>query len=98
MKYVLITDSASNHIAVFSHLTIPVLNVIFKLMMMNHFAYHMTPIKFKLVIKDGLKDSNFVLSSLEKISKIAKLAHSSTAVIERHESILLCVPNANKTR
>ncbi|CAF3421519.1 unnamed protein product [Rotaria socialis] len=52
----------------------------------------------QLVINDGLKGSICVQPSLEKISKIAKLSHSSTAVAERLENIQVCVPNANKTR
>ncbi|CAM4983775.1 unnamed protein product, partial [Rotaria socialis] len=52
----------------------------------------------QLVIKDGLKVSTCVEPSLKKISKIAKLSHSSTAVKERLENIQVCVPNANKTR
>jgi hypothetical protein len=52
----------------------------------------------QLVVKDGLKGSTCVQSSLEKISKIAKLSHSSTVVAERLENIQVCIPNANKTR
>jgi len=52
----------------------------------------------QLVVKDGLKDSTSVQSSLEKISKIAKLSHSSTTVAERFEKMKVHIPRANKTR
>ncbi|CAF3520379.1 unnamed protein product [Rotaria socialis] len=52
----------------------------------------------QLAINDGLKGSTCVQPSLEKISKIAKLSHSSIAVAERLENIQVCVPNPNKTR
>lgn len=52
----------------------------------------------QLVIKDALKSSDYVQTSLEKVSKIAKLSHSSTIVAERLESLRVSIPNANKTR
>jgi len=52
----------------------------------------------QLVIKDGLKGATSVQSALEKVSKIAKLSHSSTTIAERFEKIKVCIPRANKTR
>lgn len=52
----------------------------------------------QLVVKDGLKGSTCIQSSLEKISKIAKLSHSSTTAAERFENIKVYIPRANKTR
>lgn len=52
----------------------------------------------QLVIKDGLKGATSVQSALEKVSKIAKLSHSSTIIAERFEKIQAYIPRANKTR
>ncbi|CAF4150658.1 unnamed protein product [Rotaria sordida] len=52
----------------------------------------------QLTVKDGLKGLTGIQSSLEKISKIAKLSHSSTLVSERFEKIQICIPKANITR
>jgi hypothetical protein len=52
----------------------------------------------QLVINDGLKCVTNIRNSLEKVSKIAKLSHSSTLVSERFEKIQVCIPKANKTR
>ncbi|CAF1279790.1 unnamed protein product [Adineta ricciae] len=52
----------------------------------------------QLVVKDGLKSSDCVQASLEKVSKIAKLSHSSTLVAGRFENIGICILSANKTR
>lgn len=52
----------------------------------------------QLVIKDGLTGATSVQSTLEKVSKIAKLSHSSIIVAERLEKIQISIPRANKTR
>jgi hypothetical protein len=52
----------------------------------------------QLVIKDGLKGSASIRCSLEKVSKIAALSHSSTLVSEHFEKIHVNIPKANKTR
>lgn len=52
----------------------------------------------QLVVNDGLKGVTNMKSTLEKISKIAKLSHSSTIIAERFEKIQVTIPRANKTR
>ena len=52
----------------------------------------------QLVVKDGMKGLTGPNSALEKISKIAKLSHSSTLIAERFEKIQVSIPKANKTR
>ncbi len=52
----------------------------------------------QLIVKDGLKGLTGIQSALEKISKIAKLSHSSTTMAECFEKIQVCIPKANKTR
>lgn len=52
----------------------------------------------QLTVKDCLKGLTGIQSSLEKVSGIAKLSHSSTVIAERFENIKVCIPRANKTR
>lgn len=52
----------------------------------------------QLVVNDGLKEVASIQSALSKISKIAKLSHTSTIVAEKLELIGKSIPKANKTR
>ncbi len=52
----------------------------------------------QLVVHDGLQESTCVKHTVTKISKIAKLAHSSTIFTEKLEAIGKSIPRANKTR
>lgn len=52
----------------------------------------------QLVVHDGLKEATCIKQSIVKVSKIAKLAHSSISFAEKLEAIGANVPKANKTR
>ncbi|CAF4998281.1 unnamed protein product, partial [Rotaria socialis] len=52
----------------------------------------------QLVINDGLKQISSIQSALVKVSKIAKLSHTSTIFAEKLEHIGRSIPKANKTR
>jgi hypothetical protein len=52
----------------------------------------------QMVVRDGLKETKLVLSSLEKISTIAKLSHTSTKLAEKLESIKVSISRAIITR
>ena len=52
----------------------------------------------QLVVNDGLKGLTGIQSALEKVSKIAKLSHSSTTMAEQFDKIQVSIPKANKTR
>mgnify|MGYP002474366779 CR=1 FL=1 len=51
-----------------------------------------------LVVSDGLKEASCIKQVLSKVSKIAKLSHSSTIFAEKLESIGKSIPKAIKTR
>ena len=51
----------------------------------------------QFTVKDVVKGLAGVQSSLEKVSKIAKLSHSSTLVADRFEKIQASISDANKT-
>ncbi|CAF1494749.1 unnamed protein product [Adineta ricciae] len=50
-----------------------------------------------LVVSDGLKEASSIKQVLSKVSKIAKLSHSSTIFVEKLESMSKSIPKANKT-
>ncbi|CAF4150410.1 unnamed protein product [Rotaria magnacalcarata] len=52
----------------------------------------------QLVVQDGLKEATCIKQAIVKVSKIAKLAHSSISFAEKLETIGASVPKANKTR
>ncbi|CAF1482350.1 unnamed protein product [Rotaria magnacalcarata] len=52
----------------------------------------------QLVVNDGLKQISSIQSALVKVSKIAKLSHTSTIFAEKLEHIGKSIPKANKTR
>lgn len=52
----------------------------------------------QLVMNDGLKHISCVQPVLEKVSKIAKLSHTSTSFADRLEIIGKSIPKGNKTR
>ncbi|CAF3794554.1 unnamed protein product [Rotaria sp. Silwood1] len=52
----------------------------------------------QLVVNDGLKQMSSVEPALAKVSKIAKLSHTSTSFAERLERLDKSIPRANKTR
>ncbi|CAF2100505.1 unnamed protein product [Rotaria magnacalcarata] len=52
----------------------------------------------QLVVSDGLKETKSVLSSLEKVSAIAKLSHTSTKFAEKLDAMNLSIPRAVITR
>ncbi|CAF1314804.1 unnamed protein product, partial [Rotaria sp. Silwood1] len=51
----------------------------------------------QLVVNDGLKQVSSIESDLSKVSKIAKLSHTSTAFAEKLENTGKSIPKANKT-
>ena len=51
----------------------------------------------QLVVNDGLKQTSSIESALFKVSKIAKLSHTSTIFAEKLEQIGKSVPKAKKT-
>ncbi|CAF4794697.1 unnamed protein product [Rotaria sp. Silwood1] len=52
----------------------------------------------QLVVNDGLKQVSSIESALSKVSKIAKLSHTSTIFAEKLENIGKSIPKATKTR
>ncbi|CAF4553202.1 unnamed protein product [Rotaria sp. Silwood2] len=52
----------------------------------------------QLVVNDGIKASAAAVSSLQKVARLAKLAHSSTVFSERLEKFNYTIPRANRTR
>jgi hypothetical protein len=52
----------------------------------------------QLVVNDGLKQISLIQPALSKVSKIAKLSHTSTIFAEKLELIGKSIPKANKTR
>ncbi|CAF1471141.1 unnamed protein product, partial [Adineta ricciae] len=52
----------------------------------------------QLIVKDGLKEAQPILSSLEKVSAIAKLSHKNTKFSEILDSMKLSMPRVVKTR
>ncbi|CAF2045875.1 unnamed protein product [Rotaria magnacalcarata] len=52
----------------------------------------------QLVVNDGLKQISSIESALVKVSKIAKLSHTSISFAEKSEHIGKSIPRANKTR
>ncbi|CAF3476691.1 unnamed protein product [Rotaria socialis] len=52
----------------------------------------------QLAVRDELKETKSILSSLEKVSAIAKLSHTSTKFAEKLEVINLSIPRAVVTR
>jgi hypothetical protein len=52
----------------------------------------------QLVVQDGLKETLCIKHTIAKVSKIAKIAHSSTKFAEELEKIGTSIPKANKTR
>jgi hypothetical protein len=48
----------------------------------------------QLVVKDGLKATNSILSSLEKVSAIAKLSHTNTKFAEKLDLMKVVIPRA----
>ncbi|CAF1690845.1 unnamed protein product, partial [Adineta ricciae] len=52
----------------------------------------------QLIVKDGLKEAQPILSSLEKVSAIAKLSHKNIKFSEILDSMKLSIPRAVKTR
>jgi hypothetical protein len=52
----------------------------------------------QLVVNDGLKQISSVQPALLKVSKIAKLSHTSTGFADRLEQLGKSIPRANKTR
>lgn len=52
----------------------------------------------QLVVNDGLKETSSIRSALSKVSKIAKLSHTSTIFAEKLEQIGKSIPMANRSR
>jgi hypothetical protein len=52
----------------------------------------------QLVVKDGLNETKSILSSLEKVSVIAKLSHTCTKFAEKLELMEVSIPRAVVTR
>lgn len=52
----------------------------------------------QLVVNDGLKHVSTIQTALTKVSKIAKLSHTSTIFAEKLEKLGKSIPRANKTR
>ena len=52
----------------------------------------------QLVVKDGLKEATPIVAALEKVSAIAKLAHTSTKFAEKLDSMKVSIPRAVITR
>ncbi|CAF3620195.1 unnamed protein product [Rotaria socialis] len=52
----------------------------------------------QLVFKDGLAEAICIKQPITKVSKIAKLAHSSTTFSEKLEATGASIPTANKIR
>jgi hypothetical protein len=52
----------------------------------------------QLVVKDGLKEAKSISSSLEKVSAIAKLSHTSNKFAEKLELMKVSIPRAVITR
>jgi hypothetical protein len=52
----------------------------------------------QLVVNDGLKESTSIKCALEKVSAIAKLAHTTTKFAEKLESMNVSIPRAVVTR
>ncbi|CAF1441196.1 unnamed protein product [Rotaria sordida] len=52
----------------------------------------------QLVIKDGLEEAACIKQAISKVSKISKLAHSSTTFADKLETIGGSIPKPNKTR
>lgn len=52
----------------------------------------------QLVVKDGLQETKTILTALEKVSLIAKLAHTSLKFAEKLDSMKLSIPRAVITR
>ncbi|CAF4060073.1 unnamed protein product [Rotaria sp. Silwood2] len=52
----------------------------------------------QLVIKNGLEEAICIKQAIYKVSKIAKLAHSSTTFADKLETIGGSIPKPNKTR
>jgi hypothetical protein len=52
----------------------------------------------QLVVKDGLQETKPFLSSLEKVSAIAKLSHTCSKFSEKLESMKISIPRAVVTR
>ncbi|CAF4059680.1 unnamed protein product [Rotaria sordida] len=52
----------------------------------------------QLIVKDGLKETQSILSSLEKVSTIAKLSHKNTKFAEKLEMMKISIPRAVITR
>lgn len=52
----------------------------------------------QLVVRDGLKECTPILVALDKVSAIAKLAHTSTKFAEKLDSIKVSIPRAIITR
>lgn len=52
----------------------------------------------QLVVKDGLKEAKSITSSLEKVSAIAKLSHTSIKFAEKLELMKVSIPRAVITR
>ncbi|CAF1525311.1 unnamed protein product, partial [Adineta ricciae] len=52
----------------------------------------------QLVVKDGLKQCQSIIYALEKVSAIAKLAHTSTKFAERLDAMKVSIPRAVITR
>ncbi|CAF3089987.1 unnamed protein product [Rotaria socialis] len=52
----------------------------------------------QLVVNDGLKQTSSIETALVKVSKIAKLSHTSISFAEKLEHIGKSIPRANKTR
>ncbi|CAF4342164.1 unnamed protein product, partial [Rotaria magnacalcarata] len=48
----------------------------------------------QLVVNDGIKANAAAVSSLQKVARLAKLAHSSTAFSERLEKFNYTIPRA----
>lgn len=52
----------------------------------------------QLVVNDGLKETSSIRSALSKVSRIAKLSHTSTIFAEKLELMGKSIPMANRTR
>ena len=52
----------------------------------------------QLIVKDGLKEAKSILSSLEKVSAIAKLSHTNIKFAEKLELMKVSIPRAIVTR
>ncbi|CAF4269124.1 unnamed protein product [Rotaria sp. Silwood2] len=48
----------------------------------------------QLVVKEGLQETKSILGSLEKVSSIAKLAHTSTKFAEKLDLMKVSIPRA----